>query len=147
MPKQNDWSSLSQKLIRIGRIGWDYARNQLPEQKMSNAQYKVCMAVHDQPGCSQYDIARYLGMDKSSITKLVSKSINGNFIYREVNPNDGREYKLYLTDAGMEATEEFIKYLKMWEDQLFAEFGEERYNNAYERLINLEKVAEEMEEQ
>ena len=27
MPKQNDWSSLSQKLIRIGRIGWDYARN------------------------------------------------------------------------------------------------------------------------
>ena len=65
--------TISQKMQKIGRLGIAYAKERIQNPELSTVQYKVCITVYNNPGLSQDSVSRDLGMDKSSIAKLISK--------------------------------------------------------------------------
>ena len=121
--KENGTVTISQKMQKSGRLGIAYAKERIKEPELSTVQYKVCITIHNSPGLSQDDVSRDLGMDKSTIAKLISKLMSSDVVKREVNPKDHREYKLYLTEKGQQLTDEFVFYMYEWEDSLCSKIG------------------------
>ena len=137
--------TVSQKMMKIGRLGIAYSRARINNPELSTVQYKVCVTIYNNPGLSQDAVARDLGMDKSSIAKLISKLMEDDVVRRDVNPKDRREYMLYLTDKGLALTEEILHYLFEWEDNLCRNIGIE-HSVMHEQLEALIKEAEALAE-
>lgn len=120
MTKKSSETS-AQKMAVIGRKAWNYAREMMDEQeRLPAVQQKVCLAIYNAPGLSQDDVSKRLGMDKSSIAKLVSKLVSGDYVARTTNPQDRRVYQLELTEKGRKATEELIRNIQAWEDKILS---------------------------
>ena len=146
MTDQKDFKiTVSQKMAKIGRLGIAYARERINEPELSTVQYKVCVTIYNEPGLSQDAVSRELGMDKSSIAKLIAKLMTDDVVYRKTNPKDHREYQLYLTDKGQNLTQEFVNYLFEWEMTLCMNVGVD-HSVIHEQLSAMLKAAEELAE-
>jgi DNA-binding MarR family transcriptional regulator len=115
--KKKDRQTAVQKMGVVSRLAWEYAREKMDTDGLSNVQSKVCIAIYNDPGLSQDDVARVLGMDKSSIAKLIAKLMDGKYVTRQTNPQDRREYKLYLDERGEKATLELVSYLNEFQER------------------------------
>ena len=82
-------------------------------------QYNICLAVSGCPGISQDGICKFLFMDKGSVAKLVSKLVAANLITRTVNPEDRREYRLFLTELGENVIRDLENNIIEWEEKIF----------------------------
>jgi DNA-binding MarR family transcriptional regulator len=133
--------TISQKMQKIGRLGIAYAKERIQNPELSTVQYKVCITVFNNPGLSQDSVSRDLGMDKSSIAKLISKLMSIDVIYRKTNPKDRREYKLFLTEKGLSLTEEFLRFLFEWEARICENVGVD-HALVHEQLTAIQKEAE-----
>ncbi len=134
-------TTISQKMQKIGRLGIAYAKERVKDPELSTVQYKVCVTVYNNPGLSQDSVSRDLGMDKSSIAKLISKLMSIDVIYRNTNPKDRREYKLFLTEKGLALTEEFLCYMFEWETRICEYVGVD-YFLVHEQLTSILTEAE-----
>lgn len=110
--KKKDKTTAVQKMGIVSRLAWEYAREKMDTDGLSSVQNKVCIAIYNNPGLSQDDVARALGMDKSSIAKLIAKLMDGQYVTRQTNPQDRREYKLYLDERGEKVTQELVNCLE-----------------------------------
>ena len=110
--KKKDKTTAVQKMGIVSRLAWEYAREKMDTDGLSSVQNKVCIAIYNNPGLSQDDVARALGMDKSSIAKLIAKLMDGKYVTRQTNPQDRREYKLYLDERGEKVTQELVNCLE-----------------------------------
>ncbi|MDO5110238.1 MAG: MarR family winged helix-turn-helix transcriptional regulator [Erysipelotrichaceae bacterium] len=106
-----------QKMGLISRLAWEYARDKIDTDGLSSVQQKVCIAILNEPGLSQDDVAKELGMDKSSIAKLIARLMAGGYVTRETNQMDRREYKLYLDTRGEKITKELVKRLEEFQEK------------------------------
>lgn len=53
-----------------------------------------------QPGMSQAELARLIGLERATIGLHVSRAIAGGYVKRHDAPHDARSYALYLTPRG-----------------------------------------------
>ncbi|WP_323702791.1 MarR family winged helix-turn-helix transcriptional regulator [Mammaliicoccus sp. Dog046] len=58
-------------------------------------------------------LCKYLKIDKGYLSRILSKLINNQLIYKEKNEDDNRVYHLFLTDDG----EELNKYVEIESDR------------------------------
>lgn len=137
--------TVSQKMQKIGRLGIAYAKNRVSSSELSTVQYKVCVTIYNEPGLSQDSVSHELGMDKSSIAKLISKLMSDDIVCRATNPKDRREYQLYLTEKGQAVTDEFVRYMFEWETELCRRSAID-HTLLHEHLTSLIREAEQLAE-
>ena len=131
-------SSLTQRMMRISKSAWNYARQSLASEKLSNVQYNIVYVIENNDGISQDGVARVLHLDKSSVAKLIVKLMDMGYVKREVNPEDHREYQLYLTEMGSTEIKEVEDNLLRWESQLFGDKDTEQYQDIIKCLKGIE---------
>ena len=131
------------KMGVVSRLAWEYAREKMDTDGLSNVQSKVCIAIYNDPGLSQDDVARVLGMDKSSIAKLIAKLMDGKYVTRQTNPQDRREYKLYLDERGEKATLELVSYLNEFQERFITSIRPELLDELNEVLNSILEASEE----
>lgn len=141
--KKKDRQTAVQKMGVVSRLAWEYAREKMDTDGLSNVQSKVCIAIYNDPGLSQDDVARVLGMDKSSIAKLIAKLMDGKYVTRQTNPQDRREYKLYLDERGEKATLELVSYLNEFQERFFTSIRPELLDELNEVLNSILEASEE----
>ena len=141
--KKKDRQTAVQKMGVVSRLAWEYAREKMDTDGLSSVQSKVCIAIYNDPGLSQDDVARVLGMDKSSIAKLIAKLIDGKYVTRQTNPQDRREYKLYLDERGEKATLELVSYLNEFQERFITSIRPELLDELNEVLNSILEASEE----
>lgn len=137
--KKKDRQTAVQKMGIVSRLAWEYAREKMDTDGLSSVQNKVCIAIYNDPGLSQDDVAHELGMDKSSIAKLIAKLMEGNYVIRETNPQDRREYKLYLDKRGEKAVNELVSYLNEFQERFISSIRPELIEELNETLTQILK--------
>jgi DNA-binding MarR family transcriptional regulator len=70
---------------------------------LSPEQYGVLALAAREAGSSQADLARALGRDAPSLTRLSDALVRGGFIAKEPKAGDRRAYRLLVTARGKEA--------------------------------------------
>lgn len=88
------------------------------------------------PGSSQDDIAKNLELDKTTVTRAVSKLEKCGIVMRERDSKDNRVIRLYLTDKGKQVHEELKGVKQAWYGKLIEGMTQEDVNEL-KRLMTI----------
>ncbi|MEC7488197.1 MAG: MarR family winged helix-turn-helix transcriptional regulator [Pseudomonadota bacterium] len=69
------------------------------------AEWRVMLTLTSEPGISATEITDRWAMEKMAVNRAVQHLIDQKLVVRARNANDGRRYKLNLTDKGQELYE------------------------------------------
>ncbi|MED4402048.1 MarR family transcriptional regulator [Metabacillus fastidiosus] len=78
----------------------NYLKNQLSPFYLAPEQHLLIALLLEQEGQSQNEIAKKLGKDKSSVTRMIVSLEKKGYIRRLARKNDRRSVQVYLTEEG-----------------------------------------------
>jgi DNA-binding MarR family transcriptional regulator len=95
-----------------------------PAHALSASQGLALHALDTDPPLSQQDLAGRLGLEKSSVSRLVAGLERRGLVERRRDQSNGRLYRLRLTDAGRrmhaELARRFHRHFEHWSGALTA---------------------------
>ena len=138
------------------RIGWNMDRlvglrrhlinREADENGIYLGQHRVVRYVRQHPGCSQREIAAALSQTPAAITLSTKRLQEIGLITKETDPQNLRQYHLYVTEKGEKNGESFMNVIERYADITFDGFSDdelEQMNNFVERMyLNLKPLKE-----
>ncbi len=61
---------------------------------------RVLRLIDDQPGVNFTTLARQTRFERSATSRILSRLIKGGFVRREIDEDDARQFRLFVTEAG-----------------------------------------------
>jgi DNA-binding MarR family transcriptional regulator len=95
--------SPSHLLHRALQLALDIYAEEIGPGALTQRQYAVLNAVSVKEGCTQSDLVRATGIDRSTLAELVARLIGKDMLARERSTLDARANTVRLTDAGRAA--------------------------------------------
>lgn len=92
----------------------------LKEYDFTGAMYMILLHVDRHPGASQDSIANHMYLDKCTVARRTKRLEELGCLYRETDPVDRRQNRLYLTEKGQALAPVIRDYLTQWGDQTAA---------------------------
>lgn len=98
----NEESMLSRMIHHADKINLKEQQEHLNTINVSHAQalFIIYLAYHENEVIYQNMLEKAFGLTNPTVTASIKSLIKKNIIYREKDPNDGRYYRLYLSDYG-----------------------------------------------
>ena len=129
--------SFTKNIHLISRCGSAYRAEGLAGSGLSHAHYFYILALCNNPGISQEQLARRLYLNKSSVTRAIAILERDGFVRRETHAEDKRVLLLYPTEKAEALLPRVRLVARGWNDFLLAdlEAGERE-----QFLATLEKV-------
>lgn len=110
-------------------------------------QLRVVRYINEHPGCSQREIAAALQQTPAAITLSTKRLQEIGLITKETDPQNLRQYHLYVTEKGVENGESFMNVLNRYSDITFEGFTDEeleQLDSFIERMyLNLKPLRDE----
>ena len=101
---------------------------------LSAAQIPVVIIVCREKNISQNELGEMLGMDKSTIAKIVVKLEQDGYLVRTINAKDKRAFNLIPTEKSLDSYPQLIKIGDVWNNCLTNGMTEEEIMTL-ERLL------------
>lgn len=89
-------------LLRINRQRLRALRQALAPIQYVGVMHLIMTYANRHPGASQEEIACFYAVDKTSVARDARRLEDMGHLRREVDPENRRQYKLYLTERGQE---------------------------------------------
>lgn len=81
------------------------------EHELSLVQVRLLGILRDrEPG--MLELAKFLALDKSSVTGLVDRAERRGLVQRASSPEDGRAVRVSMTEQGRTLTQQFVKRME-----------------------------------
>ncbi len=87
-------------VFRLSRMHRTMAGRLLRDLGLAPGQELLLLQLWDRDRCSQTDLVERLGIDPSTVTKMLQRLERGGWVRREPSPDDGRVMLVTLTAAG-----------------------------------------------
>lgn len=104
-------------------------RNELRRRAAANGIYigqpPVLNYIREHPGCTQAEIAETLQVSPASIASSTKRLQNSGMIRKQVDAGNMRANKLYISEKGDQAMEEFGKVFDSLNEEMFGAFSAE----------------------
>lgn len=104
---------------------------------VKQGQFEYFIQIYMNPGINQLELARTKNVGKASVTKAIKILEDQGFVRRTVDPKDRRNIRCYITDAGRDIVENFLKVQEDIQQNIFLDFTEDEKNQFY---MSLEKL-------
>ena len=124
------------------RCAMRYRERELADTGLAGCQTPYLMALYHHEGMTQEELARYLNVNKSSVTRQLASLEENGYIRREPDPADRRSLLVYPTDKANALRERMRGVLRDWNAYLTADFTDEE-RETLSRLMG--RVAERAE--
>jgi len=111
---------LGRALTFLFRNRKKFMGEKLREYEFTGAMYMILLHVHRHPGASQDSIANHMYLEKCTVTRRTKKLEELGCLYRETDPSDRRQNKLYLTEKGESLAPVIWGYLTQWGEEATA---------------------------
>ena len=98
--------SPSHLLHRALQLALDIYAEEAGTSALTQRQFAVLSAVQAKEGCTQSELVRATGIDRSTLAELVARLIGKNLLARERSTLDARANTVRLTDEGRTAVSE-----------------------------------------
>jgi DNA-binding MarR family transcriptional regulator len=106
-----------QQLIRLSRILEPHSG---AGTHASMSEVMALGELADVEAMSQHELARRLGLEKSTVSRLVAGLVDRGWVSRQRNPDNRRLYRLQLTHDGQTAAKQIGKQLRAQHTQLLS---------------------------
>ena len=124
------------------RCAMRYRERELEDTGLAGCQTPYLLALYRHEGQTQEELARYLNVNKSSVTRQLAILEDKGYIRREPDPDDRRSLLVYPTDQALALKERMRHVLRDWNAYLTADFTDAE-REQLSRLM--ERVAERAE--
>ncbi len=109
---------LSRLIVHLNRMRKRFMNERLRSCGLGGALYMFLTALDHNPGASQDYLVGHFYMDKGNVARGAKKLEDLGYIRRETDPEDRRQYRLYLTDKGRELLPTIRSYIEEWSGYL-----------------------------
>ena len=112
---------------------------QLEPYGVSIPQMFVLTCLYDENGITLKEIGNRTLIDSSSMTVLVDKLESDKLVERQLDPEDRRAIRVYITDKGQAIAEELVKIGAEFNAQLYDMLGEgnqKEFSHGIKNLLN-----------
>jgi DNA-binding MarR family transcriptional regulator len=93
-------ASPSHLLHRAEQLASERFAQLVGESGVTLRQFTVLAAISEQPGLSQSDLGRIVGIDRSTLADMMAKMESRGWVVRTPSTSDGRAYSVLLGQAG-----------------------------------------------
>lgn len=107
---------------------------ELAQYNLGWGHFAILMSLYRLEGRSQDSLAQSKGFDKTMIAKSILKLEETGFVFREVDPEDKRIKRLYLTEKGRKLQPEMEKIASELNGLLLGGFDSEELPSAIETV-------------
>ncbi len=87
-------------LLRINRQRMRLFKKELAPYGYVGVMHLILFHIRRNPGASQEEIASHFSLDKTSVARDARRLEEMGHIRRQMDPENRRQYQLYLTEAG-----------------------------------------------
>lgn len=101
-----------------------YLDEHLREKKLYGLMFMVLLYLEKEPGASQDELTKFLGIDKSGVARICCKLEDLFYIRRERSRDDRRQNKLYLDESGRDLLPIIRNLLQQWSKTVTAGMDE-----------------------
>lgn len=103
----------------------------------------IVLDVYHHPGCTKVtDICKRLNKSTNTISPLVLRLMEKDYLYKKQNPMDGRVYDVYLTEFSKKMLVNINKDVLSFAEPMFNQLTDEEFTLLFESLEMIEKVCE-----
>ena len=92
---------------------------------MTSGSYPYLLTLYNNDGINQNQISRELDIDKAMSARELKKLIKLGYVTKEMDQEDARAYKLYLTESGRSLIPEISLAMNSWNDTITQGLGDE----------------------
>lgn len=89
-------------IIRISRAFSLYRKTRLPQNDLGPSQLMFISHICRQPGATQEELSDSLFLDKTTVSRLVTKLEGMGYLKREISQKDARYKELYPTEKALD---------------------------------------------
>ena len=86
-------------ITKIAREVSRFTAREVRNEGVGASEYDMIHAVRKQPGITQAEICRALGLDKAAAARMAANLEKKGYLERRPNPEDGRSQNLFATPA------------------------------------------------
>lgn len=107
----------------LGQLSHSYRKlmdSYLGQIKLHRAQAIILYRLNEQEGISQSSLAHQLGLHAATVTDMLQRMEEAEFIWRERDAVDQRIVRVYLTEAGRERQPYLKQQFLAVESKIFA---------------------------
>jgi DNA-binding MarR family transcriptional regulator len=108
-------------------------------QGITQRQAAVLWLVEENPGIAQFEIAETLMMDRPTLTSIVDKLEDRDWIERKRSVTDMRRHELYLTGEGKKACKSMMKTVRQHEEKFRNLYSADELEQLIEFLCRIHK--------
>jgi DNA-binding MarR family transcriptional regulator len=136
--KETDKLKSAGRLIsEIARVAHVYFQQEVKQYAIGHAQIRTLFFIAHHEGLTQMELAKYLKLDKSSITSQVQILERNGYISRQTAETDARKQVIHITGKTRKILKPMKKVLSGWTDILLDGFNN---NEKTEIYMYLEKM-------
>lgn len=103
-----------------------YLNHHLEELGINASQLHFLFEIEHQKEINQDKIASRCNIDKGSVARSIKKLEDNGLVTREVDDNNRRQKKVYITPKGEKTLKQAKEKLRVWEDYLFNDISIEK---------------------
>jgi DNA-binding MarR family transcriptional regulator len=127
-----------EKLISIiYRANMSRLEQQLKSYGIGSGQFLFLLGLYCTEGINQDELSTFLGFDKATTARALTKLEKEGFIYRKRDESDRRSKKLYITNKAQSIKTEIQKLSKEWNEKLFEGFSKEEKDKTNDFLVRM----------
>lgn len=117
------------------------------EVDLSIAQLRILSVLWRRDGIRMIDLAKSLGIKKTTLSTMLPKLIEDGYVEQRVNPQDKRANLVYLTSKAQEIREKHREYGETWHDKLLDNISQEEITATVNTLSKLHSRISELEKE
>jgi DNA-binding MarR family transcriptional regulator len=129
---------MSEALFRAARVHRIMAGSLLRDTGLYPGQELLMMQLWERGEQRQADLIKTLGLDPSTVTKMLQRLEQSGFVTRKPSPNDRRAVVVSATRAGQALCDQVRQAWRALEEATAAGFTEVEYRQAMQVLTRIE---------
>lgn len=110
--------ALGKYISILYRQGNAFLTKKYSKYNIGSGQYMFLIQLYGKDGLSQEELSSRLNIDKGTTARAIKKLEDEGYIIREIDEDDKRAYKIFLTEKAKEIREGFFKILGDWNNIL-----------------------------
>ena len=127
----------------ISRLTHIFYTDELKKIGLSFGEFPFLFGVYENEGISQEELSSLLIISKSTTAVMINRLVSTGYVRKEVDPEDRRNFRLYITDAGMRFIPEIKRILKECHEKIMEGMTEKKADDFCRDVRNVRKKAEE----
>ena len=122
------------KIARMSQAPRDFGTGEL----LPVAEIQVIHTVGGNPDITVTELSRQLGLTKGTISPIVNRLVERDYLKKARSPQDGRKVQLRITDKGANAFQGYESYAEEYVSQYAQEISYGEWVIVNETLVKLE---------